>query len=133
MNISILSNILSNIFLALKEKKLFIVYPYSKPLLPFLRFLIKYRLIRTLKIILYENKLCFKIFLLYDEKKRPFFINLKIFSKPKFWTRLSNYKIVSLDFKNKSSLFVFLTSKGFVTQKTLLKNNIGGILLYKIN
>jgi ribosomal protein S8 len=68
----------------------------------------------------------------YNFKKTKKFMKIKIISKP------THQYIVSLNFlkkkflKNKKSLYIMSTNTGIMDHLTAIKNNKGGIILFKI-
>lgn len=90
--------------------------------------------------IITPKKTTFKKAILKHPKLRIFFKKntcktLKIISTPGRKLSVSTYKLKSLCFKNSTNaVFILSTSKyGFIDSNKALKNNVGGLLICKIN
>lgn len=110
------------------HKNLYFEIIYTKKIYNFLNFLKKHNVIYKYILIKNDNKTKIKIYLYYY-KNKTIFNNFKLISKPSHKINTSLHSLRLLDKKSGSSVFIISTSKGFITHKEALKNQISGYLV----
>ena len=103
---------------------------YSIKVIQILRLLIDVGYIRSYSIKGDEKNKKINVILKYNMNGKPLFNKVKIVSKSGSVCHLTN-QVIREQLNNFAGICVFSTSSGFLTHEDLIKQNLGGILLYK--
>jgi ribosomal protein S8 len=118
---------INTIKLAIIHKKLLCTINYHKSYLNFLKKLIDINLIKSYQII--NNRIYIRLVYLNNE---PVFNQMTNFYKKRSQRTIS-VKFLKKNLKNlNKGLYLIMTSKGLKTHLDLIKENGGGILLFKL-
>ena len=128
MSLHNLSNIIGQINLANQHKKEILIVNNSLNNNLFFKLLLKENLIKNYLIT--EKDLI--VFLKYTREKTPLIKEIKMISKPGKKVYSSKYKLYSLIYKNKCSLYFVSTDSGILTGENCIKKQKGGELIFEI-
>mgnify|MGYP000586762745 CR=1 FL=1 len=113
-----------------KAKKSEVVVPYSKLKENILQVMKREGFITSFEVVKIEDKNFIKIFLGYDSKKKPIINNIVRISKP--GRRIYTQKDDIVPVRRGLGISILSTSKGLMTDKEAIENNIGGEVICKI-
>lgn len=126
----VIANMLTIIRNGCMAKKDEVVLPHSKEKEKILSIMKQEGFIKAYETITEENKSYLKIKLSYDDKKRPVISKLIRVSKPGRRIYVSHDSIVPV--RRGLGIAILSTSKGVMTDKEAIKNNVGGEVICKI-
>lgn len=113
-----------------KARKSDVIVPYSKLKENILKVMKKEGFIPSYEVVNIDNKNYIKIVLGYDNKKKPIINNIVRVSKP--GRRIYIQKDDIIPVRRGLGISILSTSKGLMTDKEAIENNIGGELICKI-
>lgn len=128
MSLSNLANLIGQINLANQHKKEILIVNNTLNNNTFFKLLLKENLIKNYLI---TNKDLI-IFLKYTRDNNPLIKQIKMISKPGKKVYFSKYKLMSIIYKNKCSLYFISTDLGILTGENCIKNQKGGELIFEI-
>ncbi len=126
----VIANMLTIIRNGCMAKKEEVVVPHSKEKEGILSIMKSEGFIKGYDVHTVDNKSFIKIKLSYDEKKRPVITRLIRISKPGRRVYVSKDEIEPV--RRGLGIAIISTSKGLMTDKEAIKNNVGGELICKI-
>jgi len=117
-------NVINNIKLAYKYKRLTLVVTHNKLILNFIHLLYEQGYIRNYEINLNNT---IKIYLVYYNYLNPVIKDIKIISKPSHKVYYNYNKLKTMN--SYFNTFILSTSKGLMTQKEAIKLKQGGEII----
>lgn len=126
----VIANMLTIIRNGCMAKKTDVLVPHSKEKEKILAIMKNEGFIQNYETVASEGRSYLKIKLSYDDKKRPIINQLVRISKPGRRIYVSHSEITPV--RRGLGLAILSTSKGVMTDKDAIKNNVGGELICKI-
>jgi ribosomal protein S8 len=117
--------------LSIKNKKLYVLLPFSSKFLFYSNFFKKLGLIKSF-FILTNKKIKFLKICFFFYKNLPILNYIKLISTSSKIFTISYISLRLLSKKTKNSLFLLSTSKGLIAHRDALKIKIGGKILFQI-
>lgn len=126
----VIANMLTIIRNGCMAKKEEVLVPHSKEKEKILNIMKEEGFIKGYETVTDDNKSYLKVKLNYDEKKRPVITKVIRVSKPGRRVYVSRDEIVPV--RRGLGIAILSTSKGVMTDKDAIKNNVGGEVICKI-
>lgn len=125
-----LMNLINDINKQQKEKKIFLIHKSTNEIKDFLKVLLKEGYI--FNFILLKDKYV-KVYFKYGRHGLPVIKNIDFLKKQSRYISLKKEGLIRLNSDDKMSTYIVSTNKGFKTSKEAIQENLGGLLICKIN